>query len=410
MLIPRSIAPLIDAALRDTPAVYIQGPRQAGKSTLVRQICDQTGRRYFSLDDAATLAAARADPGGFLARTAGPMAIDEVQTVPELGRALKAAIDHDRSPGRFLLTGSAGIMVIPGLASNLVGRMELLTLWPLAQREIVAKPGSLVDELLAEKFAPGNVKSAGRENLLDRLIAGGYPEPMQRDSPEARMRWFSSYESTILQRDVRDLANAENMGVFPDLLRLLAGRDMSILNVADVARTLALAQTSVRRYLTVLSGLFLIRLLPTWHRSVGTRLAKAPKAMLVDTGLACHLTGLDRNRLETTPTLAGHLVENFVAMELIKQAGWSRTKVDIFHFRTLPGAEVDIVLEDRQGRVVGVEVKFSQTLSQADLRGMAALRTAAGKSFLRGIIFYSGREALPFGPNGWAIPIDALWG
>ncbi len=329
--------------------------------------------------------------------------------MPELGRALKAAIDHDRSPGRFLLTGSAGIMVIPGLASNLVGRMELLTLWPLAQREITAKPGSLLDELLAENFAAGNVKSEGRENLLDRLIAGGYPEPMQRDSPEARMRWFSSYESTILQRDVRDLANAENMGVFPDLLRLLAGRDMSILNVADVARTLSLAQTSVRRYLAVLTGLFLIRLLPTWHRSVGVRLAKAPKAMLVDTGLACHLAGLDRNRLEATSTLAGHLVENFVAMELIRQAGWSRTKVDIFHFRTLPGAEVDIVLEDRQGRVVGVEVKFSQTLSPADLRGMAALRAAAGKNFLRGIIFYSGQETLPFGPDGWAIPIDALW-
>jgi predicted AAA+ superfamily ATPase len=409
MLIPRSIAPLVDTALHDTPAVYIQGPRQAGKSTLVRTICDKTGRHYLSLDDAATLAAARADPGGFLSRFDGPIAIDEVQTVPELARALKAAIDLDRRPGRFLLTGSAGIMVIPGLASHLVGRMELLTLWPLAQREIAEIHGTWIDDLFAERFIPGTIKSQGRQNVLERLIAGGYPEPVRREAPESKARWFNSYETTILQRDVHDLASVENLGVFPALLRLLAGRDMSILNVADVARTLSLPQTSVKRYLAVLSGLFLIRTLPAWHRQASTRLAKAPKAMLVDTAFACHLAGLDQNRLEANPTQAGHLVENLAAMELIKQAGWAKTKVDIFHFRTLPGTEVDIVLEDRRGRVAGVEVKFSQTLSKTDLRGMESLRQTAGSSFLRGIILYTGHETLPFGPDCWAIPIGTLW-
>lgn len=409
MLVQRYIAPLVDAALLDTPAVYIQGPRQAGKSTLVTMLSENTGRRYLSLDDAATLAAARTDPGGFLSRFDGPIAIDEVQAAPELGRAIKAAIDRDRRPGRFLLTGSAGIMVIPDLASHLVGRIELLTLWPLAQREITGMHGSMIDELLAETFVSTPINSEGRQMLLSRLIAGGYPEPLQRTTAESKARWFNSYESTILQRDVRDLANVENLGIFPNLLRLLASRDMSILNVADVARTLSLPQTTVKRYLAVLAGLFLIQSLPAWHRNANARLAKAPKAMLVDTALACHLMDVDQDRLEANQTLAGHLIENLVTMELIKQAGWSRTKSDIFHFRTLSGAEVDIVLEDRRGRVVGIEVKFSQTLSKADLRGMEVLRQAAGQNFLRGVIFYAGHETLPFGPDCWAIPIAALW-
>ena len=409
MLVQRYITPLVEIAMLDTPAVYIQGPRQAGKSTLVQMLSEKTGRRYLSLDDAATLAAARTDPGGFLARFDGPIAIDEVQAAPELGRAIKAAIDRDRKPGKFLLTGSAGIMVIPELALQLVGRMELLTLWPLAQREITGTHGSMIDELLAEAFVGLPINSEGRQKLLSRLIAGGYPEPLQRTTPESKSRWFDSYETTILQRDVRDLANVENLGIFPNLLRLLAGRDMSILNVADVARTLSLPQTTVKRYLAVLSGLFLTGSLPAWHRNATARLAKAPKAMLVDTGLACHLMDLDMDRLEANSTMAGHLVENLAAMELIKQAGWAKTRSEFFHFRTLSGAEVDLVLEDRRGRVVGIEVKFSQTLSKTDLRGMEVLRQAAGQNFLRGIIFYSGHETLPFGPDCWAVPIDALW-
>lgn len=411
MLIRRAVTDCIEAALADTPAVYIQGPRQAGKSTLLQVLCEKTGRRYLSLDDGAVLASAQADPEGFLTRFDGPIAIDEVQVVPELSRALKAAVDRNRQPGQFLLTGSAGIMVLPDLASHLVGRMELHTLWPLAQREIEAtqEPESVVDLLLADNFVMPEIESKGRLNLLSRVTLGGYPEPVQRASAEARWRWFESYQTTLLQRDVRELSNVENLAIFPNLLHLLAGRTMSILNVADVARTLSLPQTTVKRYLAMLSGLFLIHLLPAWHRSSNARLAKAPKAMLVDTGLACHLMDVNLDRLEKNPTLAGHLLENFVAMELIKQSGWSKIKADMFHFRTLSGGEVDLVLEDRQGRVVGMEVKSSVSLSKSDLRGMEHLRQAAGTSFWRGFVFYAGREWLPFGPNCWAIPMDILW-
>ena len=346
---------------------------------------------------------------GLVSRFPEPLAIDEVQAVPELARAIKASIDRDRRPGRFLLTGSAGVMVVPDLAQHLVGRVELHTLWPLAQREIAGADGSWVDLLMAEQFIAPPVSGRGRNALLSRVIVGGYPEPLERAAADARRRWFASYETTILKRDVRDLANVENLAMFPDLLRLLSGRDMSILNTADVARTIALPQTTVRRYLAVLSGLFLIRLLPAWHRNPTLRLAKAPKVMLVDTGLACHLADFDHARLQSNPTVAGHLAENLVAMEIAKQAGWARTSVELFHFRTLAGAEVDLVLEDRRGRVVGIEVKLSESLSATDLRPMESLRQAAGDKFLRGIIFYGGTQSLPFGPNCWAFPIDALW-
>jgi predicted AAA+ superfamily ATPase len=355
------------------------------------------------------LAAAHADPHGFISRFDAPVALDEVQAVPELGPAIKAAVDRQRTPGQFLLTGSAGIMVIPDLAQSLVGRMELHTLWPLAQLEINGGSGSWVDLLLAEKFSPPMVQSTSRGTLLSHMAGGGYPEPLQRHSPESRARWFDSYESTKLHRDVRDLANVENLAVFPDLLRLLAGRNMSILNIADIARTLSLPQTTVKRYLAILSGLFLIRLLPAWHRNANARLAKAPNGMLVDTGLACHLIDFDPDHLDKNLAMTGHLLENFVAMKLIKQAGWAKTNMEVFHFRTLSGSEVDIVLEHRRGRVVGVEVTLSRSLGPSDLRGMESLRQTAGDKFVRGIIFYTGRESLPFGPDCWAIPVDALW-
>ena len=398
------------AALRDTPVVYLQGARQTGKSTLVRAVAErQHPARYLTLDTAAVLAAASNDPEGFIAGLDRPVVIDEVQRAPALALAIKAAVDADRRPGQFLLTGSASVMSLPALSDSLAGRMELLTLWPFSQGELAGGRETFVDRVFAERLVTPDTAPDTETSLVERICAGGYPEIQTRKKQARRQAWFDSYVDAILQRDVRDLANIERLSEIPRLLALLASRAGELLNVADLARTLGIPQTTLKRYLALMEMTFLVRLLPAWFSNLGKRLAKAPKLLLADTGLLSHLIDADASRLRRDRTLLGHVLENFVALELIKQLGWSDRRCRLHHFRTESGAEVDLVLEDRAGRLVGVEVKSAASVRQQDFRGLEALARLSGERFVRGVALCTGTTVVPFGRNLFALPVSQLW-
>ena len=417
-MLQRNALPGLRAALADTPVVLLHGARQTGKTTLTQTIAGgKPPRRYLTLDDPTVLAAAGSDPAGFIGGLEGSVVIDEVQHAPGLFPAIKAEVDRRRTSGRFLLTGSANVLLVPKLSESLAGRLQLITLWPLSQGEIEGRTEGFIDAAFAAKFAP---KFAGRDSsatkgskngvpLLDRIVRGGYPEPIARPSGARRSAWYGSYLTTILQRDVRDLANIEGLADFPRLLSLIASRTSGLLNFADLSRGLSMSQSTLKRYFSLLEATFLVVTLPAWSGNLGLRLTKAPKVMLADTGLACHLLGLDPARLKSDGNARGSLLENFVAMELVKQAGWSELEPKLFHFRTPSGREVDLVLEVPGGRVVGIEVKSSSGVNSDDFAGLRTLRETAGEKFVRGIVLYDGAEIVPFEKDLVAVPISALW-
>jgi uncharacterized protein len=406
----RNLAPEILKALHDTPIVYLQGPRQAGKSTLAQAL---RGRgydaQYFTLDDAATLAAAETDPDGFVGGMTTPAILDEVQRVPALFRAIKRSVDANRKPGRFLLTGSAQALALPTVSESLAGRMEVLTLWPLSQGEIEGCRDDFVDACFRPRFRPGAFHSTGWPELTERIVRGGYPEMLMRTDAARRQAWFGSYLMTILERDVRDLANVAGLRELPRLLRLAASRAMGLLNFADLSRDAAMPQTTLQRYWALLEATFLLRALPPWHANLGLRLVKAPKVLLGDTGLLCHLLGLDAMRLQSDDLMTGAALECFVGAELMKQITWSKTRPRLFHYRTHTHQEVDFVIEDVQGRLVGVEVKKTESPTSGDFKGLRHLRDQTGGRFLRGVLLYTGSASVTFSPNLHAVPVSSLW-
>jgi predicted AAA+ superfamily ATPase len=406
----RNITPLLNEALLDTPVVLLNGARQVGKSTLVRSgVVDDLGARYLTLDDAGVLAAAEADPAGFLSGFEGPVILDEVQRSPGLFPAIKAEVDRGRRPGRFLLTGSANVLLLPKLSESLAGRMEILTLRPLSQGEIEDVEEGFIDAAFSEAPVPLREEPEGAVDLIERILRGGYPEVLGRGAEARRRAWFGSYITTILQRDVRDLSNIEGLTELPRLLSLLAARVASLVNYAELSRSASMPQSTLKRYISLLQATFLVQLLPAWSGNLGKRLVRSPKLLVCDTGLISSLQGLNAGRLDANPTLAGPLLENFVAMELMKQSTWSRTQPRLFHFRTQTGQEVDIVLEDAAGYVVGIEVKAAATVGARDFKGLRALAEATGERFRRGIVLYTGRSSVPFGNDLYALPVSSLW-
>jgi hypothetical protein len=319
---------------------------------------------------------------------------------------MKAEVDRHRRPGRFLLTGSANVLLLPRLSESLAGRMEILTLWPFSQAEIEGHTDNFIDAVFGQKPPAGG---SGVPDLIGRIVRGGYPAVLARPAAARRRAWLGSYLTTILQRDVRDLANVESLAALPRLLALLGARVGSLVNFADVSRDVALPQTTLKRYWQLLEATFLIQTLPPWSVNLGKRLVKSPKLYLLDTGLVAYLLGLDEARLAADRNLLGPLLENFAVMELRKQIGWSRTRPEIYHFRVHAGPEVDIVLEDAAGRIVGIEVQAAATLSPDHFQGLRALAQAAGRRFRRGIVLYTGRQSVPFGSNLYALPVDSLW-
>lgn len=407
-LVPRHAESLVSEALADTRVVLVNGARQSGKSTLTRLTAgNRPGTVVRLLDDAATLRAARDDPAGFVDHD-GLMVIDEIQLVPELLRAIKVTVDLDPRPGRFLLTGSSKVLALRSLPDALPGRMEVIELWPFAQGEINNGPDRFVDA--AFRYGPRIEHSSvlRRRDYLDRVVCGGFPEAVRR-APRRRAAFFDSYLSTLIERDVLELASIERRGDLVKLLTLLAGRAGGLLVPATLAGLSGIPRTTLVRYLELLSTVFLIKAIPAWAPGQARRAVGTPKLAFADTGIACHLIGQDAARLGEPGGAAGPMLENFAVMELARQLTWSGERGRLYHYRTKDQLEVDAVIETPDGRLVAVEVKAGATIRTEDLAGLRNLaRHAAGK-FVAGYVLYTGQQTLSFGDKIKAVPMDALW-
>ena len=407
-LFPRYAEARLLEALGDSPAVLIHGPRQCGKTTLARLVGERLGYEYLSFDDDVARGSAQADPAGFVADLPERAILDEVQRVPALFASLKSAIDRRRVPGRFMLTGSANVLLVPRLADSLAGRMEVLRLHPLAQSELARRPSRFLDTLFDGRFRTrSSERLAGQ--LAERIVAGGYPAALARQPGRRRAAWYRDYLDALVQRDVRDMARIASLDALPRLLALGAAQTARLLNVVDLAAPFQLSRPTIRDYVTLLERVFLLELLPPWHSNRLSRLVKTPKLHVGDTGLACALLGADAAALRTDRPLLGQLLETFVLLELRRQASWHEQPHSFFHYRDRDGAEVDVVIERGAHQVAGVEVKAAATVTAADFRGLRKLKEAAGKRFAGGVVVYDGETSASFGEQLHAVPLRALW-
>jgi len=395
-------------ALADSPVVLIHGPRQCGKTTLARQIGDLKGFPYLSFDDDVQRAAAKADPVGYVADLPERVILDEVQRVPELFTSLKAQIDARRKPGRFILTGSANVLLVPKLADSLAGRMAILRLHPLAQAEIAGGKADFLSALFGSAFKAGSSGRRLGRMMAERVAAGGYPAALTRATARRRTAWYRDYADTLIQRDIRDLARISEFDALPRLMMMAAGQTACLVNVSELAAPFQVSRQTIRDYVTLLSRIFLLEELPAWHNNRLSRLIKTPKMHVGDTGLACTLLGLDGEMLWKDRALFGRILETFIFQELRRQASWHEETVYFSHFRDKDKVEVDIILECT-GRLAGVEVKAAATVTGDDFKGLRKLQNAAQKNFAAGVVLYDGEAVVPFGKNLYAVPISHLW-
>ncbi len=417
----RTIYTQLLEALADTPVVFLRGARQTGKTTLVKQLAESDSRQYISLDSATALAGALDDPTGFLRGLKKPLIIDEAQRASALMLAIKEDVDRERHAGRYLLTGSANILTLPGIADSLAGRMEVLTLYPLSQGEMAGVREDFIHALFQKDFPPQNTAVAGgtallptdllrKDALLQAIAVGGYPEVLSRTSPKRRAAWFDSYITTLVERDIRDIASIQDISGLIRLLRMLGVRSGTLHNQAELSRSVGIPASTMGRYLPLLEALFLVWFLPAWSSNLNKRLVKSPKIHVCDSGLACHLCGADAERLANDPILAGRLLESFVAGELLKQSSWTKHPVTLYHYRSQSGEEVDVILEDRAGRVAAVEAKLAASVATHDIKGLASIRDALGDNFIRGVVVYTGQEVVPMGDRIFAVPVGMMFG
>jgi uncharacterized protein len=403
--IPRRAEALAAEALADTRVVLIIGPRQAGKTTLARRFASET-RPYLTLDDPATLAAA-SDPVAFI-RGLDSAVIDEIQRAPQLLIAIKESVDRDPRPGRFLLTGSANVMALPRIADSLAGRLAVITLLPLAQAEIASGEGDAIDALFDGEPPTAGTHPIVGDALIESIVRGGYPEAVRR-AGRRRVAWHEDYLALVLDRDVRDTADIEQLDLLPRLMALLAEQAGQIVNFQAIATALRISAPTVQRYVAIIERLFLVRTLRPWHSNRLSRLIKSPKLHMLDSGLLAALRASDAGSLEADRSRLGPLLETFVLAEVLKLLSWSRTKAIASHFRTKDGDEVDIVLEDRLGRIVGIEVKSAATLRPKDFAGLRKLKEAAGEKFVQGVLLHDHDRITPIDHDLRAAPVSILW-
>jgi predicted AAA+ superfamily ATPase len=411
-LVHRRLTQVALERFEDEPVLLLQGPRSVGKSTLLRQLADRLGAAVVDLDDVATRDAVAADPVTFVARP-GVVGIDEYQHVPLVLDAIKAELNRDGRPGRFILTGSARHETLPVAAQTLTGRLHRLPVYPLSQGEI-----SGVEEHFLASVLDGNVPTprpspTGRDDYIERIVAGGFPIPLSRPPGSRRARWIDDYVRLTLERDVQELARIEQAAALPRLLERLAGQTAQVLNVAQAASRLNMNERTADSYVRLLEAVFLIQRLPAWGTTLTARAGARPKVHVLDSGIAARLLRLTSEKLArrdpTALTELGHLLETFVVGELLKQASWLEGIAGTGHWRTRDGDEVDLVIERDDGAVVAFEVKASQRVGRRELAPLRKLRDAAGSSFLVGIALHLGPHSYVVDDRLHVIPVDTLW-
>jgi predicted AAA+ superfamily ATPase len=318
-------------------------------------------------------------------------------------------VDKSRRSGQFLLTGSANVLLLPSLSESLAGRMQIIRLWTLSQGEILGHKESFLNSIDSGAFKELSASPVSQEQLIRRVLEGGYPEPLSMQDERDVGDWFSSYITTILTRDIRELANIDRLSAMPNLFMLMASRSGGLMNVADISSSSGIPHTTLTRYIAVLEGAFILQLLPPWSPRLGKRLTKSKKIYLSDTGLSAYLLGVSVESIQLNRESFGRILENFVLLELMKQETWSDKPFSFYHFRTTKGDEVDFILEDKSGKFIGIEVKASKSASSDDIKGLLLLAKEFPKLFRYGIVFYTGDQVYPLATNIWAVPIACLW-
>ena len=402
----RHVAQSVTEALSDTRVVLISGPRQSGKTTLAQSVAAD-GTPFLTLDDATVRAAAEADPVGFV-RGLDRAVIDEVQRAPDLLLGIKAEVDRDRSPGRFLLTGSANLMTLPKVADSLAGRMEVVRLLPLSQAEIRDARSTFLSNAFAGEAPTAGTAVLG-DDLVETVLTGGYPEALTRKRWSRRQDWYEDYVEAIVQRDVRDVAQIEQLAVMPRLLSVLAEHSGQLLNTSQIGSAVGLTHVTARKYIGVFESLFLLQTLQPWFTNRLKRLTKSPKLHFLDAGLLAALRGVTPDTLRRDRTPFGAILETFVVGEVQKIASWSAPRTKVSHFRDHKGTEVDLVLENRRGEIVGIEVKASATVTGGDFAGLRKLADATGERFVQGLVLHDHDQVVPFGDRLYAAPLSGLW-
>ncbi|GAB6268714.1 ATPase AAA [Smithella sp. SC_K08D17] len=407
ILYSRLIKARIVEALADTPVVLVAGPRQAGKTTLVRQMATQ-GMRYLTLDDELTLLSARADPVGMV-RSLDRAIIDEIQRAPQLLLAIKKSIDEDRRPGRFLLTGSANLMALPTAADSLAGRMETITLLPLSQSELFGNTANWIDAAFAGRLLNVAMPVVGAA-LVEAVLRGGYPEAISRRDSRRRVVWIRQYIDAIIQRDVRDVASIDKIDQLPRFLRSLAQVSGQMCNYTRLGGQVGLDSKTAARYIGVFEQMYLLRRVEVWARNRFKRVVKTPKLQFIDAGLLATLLDLGPAEAQQDHSRFGNVLETFAYSELLKHITTAADDYRVLYYRDVDLFEVDVVIENAAGQLIGVEIKASATVKAGDLHGLKKLASVAGGQFKMGVLLYDGAETLPLGDHLWAAPLSTLWG
>lgn len=394
-------------ALADTRVVLVNGIRQAGKSTLARVLAEARSATFRNLDVAIDRTAAQDDPEGFI-DIPGTVVIDEIQRVPELLLAIKADVDSQPTPGRFLLTGSSRVLALRDLPDTLPGRMETIELWPLSQGEIDGTADGFIDAAFTAGPGMRHTSTVTRSEYAERIVRGGLPEAVQRDG-RRRVRYFNAYLDDLLAREIRMLSEIEHLPQLRMITQLIAARNANLLVQANLAVQTGLAKQTVGRYVGLLDEIFVVKRIPAWSRNLSSRAVATPKAVIADSGLAANLAGVDGGSLLNPGAPFGPMLEGFVLMELARQLTWSDVQAELFHYRTKDKVEVDAILETRAGKVIAIEIKAASTVRGEDFSGIRHLESRIGDDLVAGYVFYTGKETLPFGPKFRAVPVSALW-
>lgn len=393
----------------------LNGPRTVGKSTLLSGLAEHLGRVVIDCDDPATRAAVRNDPGRFVGGPR-PVLIDEYQHVPELLDAIKAELNRDLSPGRYVLAGSTRYSTLPQAGQALTGRVDILDVLPLAQVEIDGSAGEPLVHRLLDGADPSDIvepSTTERAEYARRITSGGMPVALRRPPGRSRSRWFASYLDLVIDRDVVELTRVRQREMLPRLLNVLASRSGQVLNIAAAAEAVGMEKSSAENYLRLLEAVFLIQRLPAWGTTLGSRVARMPKVHLVDAGVMAWLLGLTPEKVaKNDPSVLteyGHLVETFAVGEVLKQVSWWDAPVAVGHFRTAAGEEVDLVLERDDGAVIAFEIKAGTRVAGADLAGIRALRARLGAHLMASVVLYTGHLAYTHEDGTTVLPLDALW-
>ena len=410
-MIERHVTNLVVELLAHMRVVCVVGARQVGKTTLVTQIAnDIAPSSIVTLDNESVRSAAGSDPGGFIARMSPMAVIDEVQRAPDLMLAIKERVDTAKTPGQFLLTGSANMMLLGTVPDTLPGRVAYVRLRALSQSEIEGRRSSLIDSLFDGKAPDVQVAEHGIQPYLDRIISGGYPEAIEMPD-QIRNRFFQGYVNSLVNRDVDDVARVSSHHNLQRVLKLVAARSAGVLNVTAVGRDVGIDDKTARRYVHLLEGLFLIERLPAWSRNINKRQTKMPKVVVSDTALLAHLTGINAARLrdDMEGRLVGSFFETFAVNELAKLADLATAPVELFHYRDRDDRKIDLILERHDGDLVAIEVKASATVRPSDFRHSDFLAKAVGEQLRAAVVLYAGKTTVQFGPRKFAIPLAALW-